>query len=76
MKPLRYGCPPGSSTAIRMDNYPTEIVDCPHCHGMGEVEDDLWVWTRCYTCYGVGEVEVCAYCLDSGEACEACGVRE
>ena len=53
--------------------YPIELVDCPSCHGMGEVEDDFWVWTRCYSCFGQGQVKVCAYCLDSGDECEACG---
>jgi DnaJ-class molecular chaperone len=53
-------------------SYPTEVVDCPQCHGMGEIEDDLWVWTRCYSCFGQGEIEVCAYCLESGDDCDVC----
>ena len=48
-------------------------IDCPRCDGIGEVEDDLWVWTRCYSCLGRGEIEVCAFCLDSGEECDVCG---
>lgn len=53
--------------------YGTEIIDCPRCDGLGEVEDDLWVWTRCYSCWGRGTIEVCAECGDSGEECDACG---
>jgi DnaJ-class molecular chaperone len=60
----------GGATISR---YPTELVDCDRCDGMGEVEDDLWVWTRCYSCWGRGMVEVCAQCHDDGEECDACG---
>ncbi len=62
-----------NSAAASASRYPTEIVDCDRCDGMGEVEDDLWVWTRCYSCWGRGTVEVCASCLDYGEECDACG---
>jgi hypothetical protein len=58
----------------RPRQYPTETVDCDRCDGMGEIEDDVFVWTRCYSCFGRGLIEVCAYCLDGGEECEACGV--
>ena len=56
--------------------YATEIVYCDRCDGMGEVEDDLWVWVRCYQCGGRGTIEVCAVCLDevTDERCYACGM--
>lgn len=61
-----------SGTAV--EGKPTEIVACPRCDGIGEVEDDLWVWVRCASCWGQGEIEVCAQCHDSGDECGACGV--
>jgi RecJ-like exonuclease len=56
--------------------YETEIVDCDRCDGLGEVEDDVFVWSRCYSCWGRGTIEVCAWCLDEGtdERCDACGM--
>lgn len=54
--------------------YPLETVDCDRCWGDGEVEDDVFVFVRCYTCGGSGLIDVCAACLDAGEECDVCGM--
>jgi len=65
-----------SQSESQAHQYPTELVDCDRCDGMGEVEDDLWVWVRCYSCWGSGQIEVCASCLDAygDEECDVCGM--
>jgi len=58
-------------------------VECPACDGNDQVED-AWdsvhnfkagSMIRCSYCRGAGEVMACAQCLDSDEACEACGTN-